>query len=303
MEYFDELENMAISAAYEESEENTEAHDPNKGTIKMWQERFGYTYEQAAELIGITGTAKKSSNRTTQAALSPAKARTIYALKLDGPLSTAHKVQIAANLPTIPKSYHGSGEEGGAAFCKIDGRAKVAIEKWLSKQNETGFRPLFVPEGKAYKQLSPTSIYPTLGKDATLPQHRPQDPHLLDKKPKFGRSQEQFPVWYFFYGTLASVSKLRSLFGLLEDDPDPFLHEASVKRGRMETWGEGKYNALVDGPETSSIKGSAYQVMSEEHEDSLRKYETNAYEVVRCTIEMDGGIEKGCTLRFVGKAD
>lgn len=71
----------------------------------------------------------------------------------------------------------------------------------------------------------------------------------------------------------------------------------------METWGEGKYKALVDGPETSSMKGSAYLVMSEEHEDALRKYETEAYEVVRCVIEMNSTTVEGCTFRFVGEVD
>ena len=71
----------------------------------------------------------------------------------------------------------------------------------------------------------------------------------------------------------------------------------------METWGEGKYKALVDGPEMSRIKGSAYQVMSEEHEDALRKYESEAYEVVRCIIEMNGTTVEGCTFRFVGEVD
>jgi hypothetical protein len=76
-----------------------------------------------------------------------------------------------------------------------------------------------------------------------------------------------------------------------------------VTRGRMETWGKGKYHALVDGPETSRIRGSVYQVMSEEHEDTLRKYETSVYEVVRCLIEMNGMMVEGCTFRFVGKTD
>jgi hypothetical protein len=43
--------------------------------------------------------------------------------------------------------------------------------------------------------------------------------------------------------------------------------------------------------------------MSEEHEDALRRYETCAYEVVRCLIEMDGMRVKGCTFRFVGETD
>jgi hypothetical protein len=71
----------------------------------------------------------------------------------------------------------------------------------------------------------------------------------------------------------------------------------------METWGGGKYNALVNGLETSCIRGSAYQVMSEEHEDALRKYETSAYEVVRCVIEMKEATVEGCTFRFVGETD
>lgn len=54
----------------------------------------------------------------------------------------------------------------------------------------------------------------------------------------------------------------------------------------METWGKGKYLALVDGAETSCIKGSAYLVLSEEHEHRPRDYESEAYEVVRCLIEM-----------------
>lgn len=154
-------------------------------------------------------------------------------------------------------------------FCKVDGRAKMAIENWLSAQKEPGFRPLFVPVGRAHKELSSQSLYPTLGKDTILPQFRPQDPHLLRTAPSFGRTQDQYPVWYFFYGTLASVPKLCSLLSLSEDEI-PILHEASVTGGKMETWGQGKYNALVDGPETSRVEGSAYQVMSEEHEDALR---------------------------------
>jgi hypothetical protein len=83
------------------------------------------------------------------------------------------------------------------------------------------------------------------------------------------------------------VPKLRSVLSLPEGEV-PILHEASVKGGTMATWGKGKYNALVDGQQTDCVKGLAYRVMSEEHEDSLRKYETSAYEVVRCLIEMSG---------------
>ncbi|TVY46871.1 hypothetical protein LOCC1_G002792 [Lachnellula occidentalis] len=302
MDLFDEVENLAVSAAYDEPDEDDTAYDPSQGTIKMFQERFGYTYDQAAELVGITKNLKNTAATTHQASLSPAQARTIFALKLEGPISTPQKVQVAASLPTVPESYHGSSEGGDAVFCKVDGRSRLAIENWLSTRKETTFRPLFVPEGRAYKELCPHSLYPTLGKDTTLPQYRPQSLHLLAQAPFFGRTGTQFPVWYFFYGTLADIPKLHSLLSLSEEEV-PILHEASVMGARMKSWGLGKYNALVDGPERSCVEGSAYLVMSEEHEDALRKYETSAYEVVRCLIQIDGAVVEGCTFRFAGETD
>jgi hypothetical protein len=71
----------------------------------------------------------------------------------------------------------------------------------------------------------------------------------------------------------------------------------------MGTWGKGKYRALVDGSEENHVKGSAYQVLSEEHEDVLRKHETDAYEVVRCLIKIDDTTVQGCTFRFVGETN
>lgn len=128
----------------------------------------------------------------------------------------------------------------------------MAIENWLSMENGPPFRPLFIPVGMTYKELSSQSLYPTLGKDKTLPEFRPQVPHLLHESPSFARTQGQFPVWYFFYGTLASVPKLRTLLSLHEDDI-PILSEASVMGGRMETWGNGKYKALINGLEESCV--------------------------------------------------
>lgn len=58
----------------------------------MWQDRFGYTYEEAAAVIGITQNARKPSTSTQQAMLSPTEARAIYLLKLDGPISTPQRV-------------------------------------------------------------------------------------------------------------------------------------------------------------------------------------------------------------------
>lgn len=132
MDLFDELENLAVSAVYDEPNDDEDTQDANKGTIKMWQDRFGYTYEEAAAVIGITQTAMKPSTSVQQEIPSPAQARAVYLLKLDGSVSTPQKVQIAANLATTPESHHGSSDAGDSVFCKVDGRAKIAIEKWLS---------------------------------------------------------------------------------------------------------------------------------------------------------------------------
>ncbi|KFX95945.1 hypothetical protein V490_03581 [Pseudogymnoascus sp. VKM F-3557] len=162
----------------------------------MWQDRFGYTYEEAVRIIRATQTATKTFTSSRKAILSPAEARALYLLKLDSLISTPQKVQVAANLTNIPESHLGSSDSRDSVFCKVDGRAKIFIENWLSMQKGPVFRPLFIPVRMAYKELSSQSLYPTLGKDTTLPQFRPQDPHFLSAPPSFGRTQYEFPVWY-----------------------------------------------------------------------------------------------------------
>ena len=141
MDFCDELENLAVSAVYEEPEEIGYTYGPSQGTIKMWQDRFGYTYEEAVAIIGMTKTVTKPTS-TQQTILSPAQARSVYLLKLDGPIPTTVQVQIAANLPNIPESHYGSSDEGNSVFCKVDGQTKMAIENWLSTQKEPIFRTL-----------------------------------------------------------------------------------------------------------------------------------------------------------------
>lgn len=43
--------------------------------------------------------------------------------------------------------------------------------------------------------------------------------------------------------------------------------------------------------------------MSEAHEDAMRKYETDAYEAVRCLININCTMVQGCTFRYVGDTD
>lgn len=61
------------------------------------------------------------------------------------------------------------------------------------------FKPTFVRFTRlAEKELSSEPGYLTLGIDTTLPQHR-----CSEGSGPFTAVQDEFPVWYLFYGTLA----------------------------------------------------------------------------------------------------
>jgi hypothetical protein len=100
-----------------------------------------------------------------------------------------------------------------------------------------------------------------------------------------------------FYGSLAEPGRLARLLDLPKE---PTLSKATVNGAVITT--RGVYMALVDGPVTAVVGGWAYHVMNAEHEDELLRYETDAYEVVRCRIHMDGSGQTthGLTFRFVG---
>jgi len=209
-------------------------------------------------------------------------------------LSTPEAVQIAGKLAHLPETTWGSSDEGDSAiFCTISGQAKYNIDNWLSIQR-SNFVPTFARVlQKASKDLSDYSIYPTLGIDSTLPQYRPSSAGV------YFPLQDQYPVWYFFYGTLADpvilVRQLSLATGKLPD-----LKPAKIRRGFLKTWA-GKYRALVDGTYDSEVVGMAYLVKSKEHEDALREYEADNYEVVKCEILMaEDNLQPGCTFRFVG---
>ncbi|OAL00216.1 hypothetical protein IQ06DRAFT_316452 [Phaeosphaeriaceae sp. SRC1lsM3a] len=108
---------------------------------------------------------------------------------------------------------------------------------------------------------------------------------LASRHPHF----RPYPVWYFFYGTLADTAFLGRLFGL-PDGHVPILVPAVICGGKIRTWG-GKYKALVDSW-GEHVDGWACEILAQEHEDALRVYETAKYEVVRVVM--------GSTFRFAG---
>ncbi|KAI0114544.1 hypothetical protein GGR51DRAFT_450234 [Nemania sp. FL0031] len=122
-----------------------------------------------------------------------------------------------------------------------------------------------------------------------MPQNRPSsadDPRLLP-------SQDQYPVWYFFYETLADPAVVGRLLGV-----DATYKDASVQGGVIKIWG-GRYKALVDSP-GSVVNGHAFLIQSQDQEEALRCYETDKYEVVRCELNLGSEKVRGLTFRFIG---
>ena len=246
---------------------------------------------------------------------SDSRAKSSYLIGLEGILGTLQSIQEAADLALPPRIVHATSEARNAAsetrnidFCVIDGNAKQSVETWLSQQKST-FRPTFVRVPKAKKDLDPISIYPTLGLESTLPQHRYSSEPVISMDTILPQHRElssgttcpvlqnEYPVWYFFYGTLADPASLTRALSLPEVET-PLLVPASISGGQIKMW-KGKYKALVDGASGDHVHGSAYKVTSREQEDDLRLYETDNYEVVRCRVRMAGQMVQGLTFRFV----
>jgi hypothetical protein len=219
-----------------------------------------------------------------------------YLFKMSDPI-TPRILASAAVRPSQPRIIEGEGEDGIAEFCQISELDIPKIKEWLVKTYPT-VRPVFAPINKARKALSPISAYPTLGYDTTLPHHRPKSSACFEYLP----TQDQYPMWYFFYGTLADSSFLAELFG--SSGEAPMLLPAVIYGGKLRTWGR-KYNALIDNSLGSRVDGWAYEVVSQEQEDALCMYETAKYEVVRVDIGLHGDsggrVVKGCTFRFAGE--
>ncbi|KAL8770300.1 MAG: hypothetical protein Q9209_003936 [Squamulea sp. 1 TL-2023] len=210
-----------------------------------------------------------------------------FIFRLEGPFQDIHALRSAVGISAEPRKGH--GEEGDAEFAVINGDGKRAIEAWLEKSS-TAWRPTLVRLSKAPKDLSDTSMYPTLGLDSTLPHHRANS---IDQG--FVPTQNELPVWYFFYGTLMDPETLQKCIGLTDL---PTMVPASIKGGALRGW-KRKYKGLVDGPADAQVDGYAYRIETVDQEDFLRFRETTNYEVVRCRIMLNGREGTlGLTFRF-----
>ncbi|THX80911.1 hypothetical protein D6D05_04352 [Aureobasidium pullulans] len=175
-----------------------------------------------------------------------------------------------------------------STFCYITATEEHLILQGLLNLN-ISYEPHFITINMAPKDLQPSSASPTLGiKEPTLPQHRPDKSTDLIL-------QHQYPVYYFFYGTLAEPEILQRVLELGEQVP--VLQKAYVKGAEIKM--VGRYKALVDSEVEARVDGWAFLVESEEQELKLRVYETRMYEVIRCDIWLvgGGGVVKGLTFR------
>ena len=218
-----------------------------------------------------------------------------YLIKLEGRFATPKDVQDILGASVPPKKFQGLGEDAEASFCTVSGSEKEKIIKALASQH-IAFRPTFVRLAKAKKDLSATSYAPCLGFDATLPQHRlKSDTAEDDYLPR----QEQYPVWYLFYGKLAEPDELQHRLDL---DESPSFRPAQICYAQLRRWA-GRYNAVIDGSMADMVSGSAFLVKSQEQEEALQFFETDMYEVVRCRIDFrDAQNESvpGLCFRFCG---
>ncbi|KAL9128381.1 MAG: hypothetical protein Q9217_002935 [Psora testacea] len=325
MDPFEELERMAINAT---SDSQLDEDGPCADDITRWQRLFSYAYSEAKEKIEkhrsdltrervsedlwallrpqfegydreayehkLTLMSPPSFSRAHSDQKSPqnsvSETDASFLFRMQGPLEQANVIREALGSDSAPEFKHGWGEDGEARFCRVDSAGKAAVDQWLSQQRSS-HRSTFVRESLARKDLSGISIHPFLGIDATLPQHRQT---ILKSRPE--PQQNQYPVWYFFYGTLADSSILAHQLQLSEQDV-PMLSPASVDHGMLKSWA-GKYKALIDGQSNSRVQGWAYEVQTAEHEEVLRFYETARYEVVRCSIGLPDRKDAVTSLTF-----
>ncbi|KAK1719558.1 hypothetical protein BDP67DRAFT_502142 [Colletotrichum lupini] len=296
MDLLHELESMAMT-----QQDNTET---DYDDIKRWQSFFGYIYSSAAKKIqdhrsnfarfhvselhwdmvraekdsqgydkesyeyscSLSQTQTSHVEQSTQTKRRKKKS-SIYLLKLAGPFSSPEDVQMICGASSmLLLSFSGTGDDGFAAsFCKVDEATKNILLSHLSDIEST-FQPTFIRYAKADKKLSATSMHPTLGPKATLPHHHPNSEPLIESDQRLLPTQDQYPVWYFFYGTLADPTVLNNLLGI-----EPVYRATKVHGGRLATWG-GKYKALVDASayEKGCVDGHAFLVTNKDQEDALQ---------------------------------
>jgi hypothetical protein len=214
-----------------------------------------------------------------------------YLVRLEHPFSSPQDLASIIGLSRVPQLETGSAEDGEAHFCRLHQPDMERLESWTAEH---------YPKKKLTKirlciaHKDPLKL-PILGRDPTLPHHRPSEHPLsanMSIRPKY-----EYPIYYFFYGTLASASRLSQLFGIPSCQL-PRLEPATLLDGKSRVWA-GKYRALVDSP-GGEVEEYVYPVTSIDQEDALRVYEGDAYEVVSARVILKDREIDARAFRFSG---
>jgi hypothetical protein len=268
-------------------------------TVARYQDLFGCSREEAvdkvrghrADLHDHLVAANQAEARASAEAAQIGFAAT-YLIRLEGMFESVEEVRIAAGLEEAPDMVTGtSGTDDVASFCRIDEAAKAAILSYLADEG-SDFRPTFLQITQAGKALSETSAAPFLGMDTTLPQFLASNPDTI-----FHPTQDEYPVWYFFYGMLSDPEELSSILQL---DSNPEYWPAIVYGGKLLSERQLVDATLSHGTATPVVLGQAFRVENHKDEESLRFSVTDEYEVVRCHMELveTGEILQGLVFRY-----
>lgn len=217
----------------------------------------------------------------------------MYLLRLEKTVPSIATIQDLLDTKTLD-IVSGLDDDGNSVrFCYMSAQMKTLLLNRLASSDGVQFRPTFIRVSLAAKDLSADSRHPTLGVDSTLPQYRPQSSEEC-----FRPAQEEYPVPYFFYGTLADQAILARVLGISDHDKIKY-QTATVSGVALTTWA-GKYRGLVDGGHGDKVDGIMYIVKSREEEEALRIYETAKYEVVRCSVQLkaESKTRNGLTFRL-----
>ncbi|KAM5383424.1 hypothetical protein ACJZ2D_002117 [Fusarium nematophilum] len=215
-----------------------------------------------------------------------------YLIKMEGPLSPRHGYAGPGWLALYPYNYAHAVECPGRkrSFWELDGVELGQLQETLGRNSTEPWPPCF-GYSEAPKDLTCNSVYPALGVDATLPQARAPNSGVVPRP-----AQDEYPVWYFAHDYRAEGDYLAHLIG------GPCERLPATLRGGLVTQ-RGEHKVLVDDPRGENIvRGLAILVHDKVQERTLRIHATERNEVVRCPIQLEGGVfVNGLTFRFRGE--